>query len=233
MPRLATLTVFAIVIAVIVPATTVADNTTIPLSWRDSGYDLAAGYRYTFSLSTDALPVTHASPTAALSAGPLDIELTWPWNPHLKISVNGQAVFDQDLSDPSVTIYVTISCDGSGTIEVSGYGNVGGFSIDHSYRIMVSTDTISNPILGSVSSHVTISRQALNCQISNPSLTPISENPAQQIQYNPLLVSIQNALTNGVVVFVLIVAIGIAVLILLIALGKAGGASKIVRKAIG
>jgi len=221
---------FLIVVIVItsVPVIAEAQPQKVALSWRDSGYDLAAGYRYTISLES---PCTwaHVCARAAVSAGPIEIEL---YGGHLKIVVNGETLFDEDLGETEATVNIVVDCDGSGTIEVSGQGNVGGFSIDHSYRIMVLTSTVSTwP--QTVRSHVTISRQAMNCQVTNPSLTPVQENPANQVHYNPLLASIASALGGGAMIGVVIVVLILGILLVLWILGKLGGAKRLVKRALG
>lgn len=215
-----------IAIALAMPVTVLAEtNTTTPtpLAWHDSGYDLAAGYRYSIGLESHCV-WTHACALAAVSAGPLRIEL---YGSHLKIVINGETVFDQDVGEEA-TVNIVVGCDGSGTIEVSGFGNVGGFSIDRSYRIMVYTETVS-AWPQSTTSRVTISRQAMNCWVTNPSLTPVGENPANQIRYNPLLA----ALGSGASVAVVIIIILFGLLLLFWVLGKMGGAKSLIKRAIG
>lgn len=225
--KLATLAVLAtLAIAATIPVHA-ATVTTIPLRWRDSGYDLAAGYRYSIGLQSGRV-WTGATALAAVSAGPIRIELR---GSHLKVIINDNVAFDEDVGEESAVVNIVVGCDGSGNIEVAGFGNVGGFSIDHSYRIMVYTETVS-VWPQSVTSGVTISRQAMNCQVNNPSLTPVQENPANQIAYNPLFASIAAAIGSGAMIAVIIVIVLLGLLLIAWILGKAGGAKKIIKKAL-
>ena len=205
--------------------------TIVKMSYHDSGYDLAAGYRYTIGLQSGSTWYGSVA-RAEVSAGPVEITLS---GSHLKIVINDNAVFDEDIGDITATVTISVGCDGSGTVEVNGYGNVGGFSIDHSYRIYIYTETVPiyMPLPSTMTSQVTISRQAMNCVVTNPSLTPNGENIQSQISYNPLFASIMNALGGGATLAVIIIVLGFGILVLLLVLGKLGGAKKLVKSAVG
>mgnify|MGYP005657769869 CR=1 FL=1 len=207
-----------IIVFLILVATTaipiIAD--TVWLGWRDSGYDLAAGYRYSIGLQSGRV-WTGATALAAVSAGPLKIELR---GSHLKIVINDNAVFDEDVGEESVVVSIIVDCDGSGRVEVSGFGMVGGFSIDHSYRIMVYTETV-NVWPQTVTSRVTISRQPMNCIVSNPTLTPVQENPELQVAYNPLFASIAAAFSNAGMIALVVLLLGFVAIALIVVFKQA------------
>ena len=207
------------VLALIMALSSIATvaNADIQLAWRDSGYDLAAGYRYSIALQSGSV-WTGTTALAATNAGPIRIELR---GSALRVTINNNVAFNQDINQDAATVYITVTCDGSGNVEVSGYGNVGGFSIDRSYRIMVYTETVS-AWPQSATSSVTISRQSLGCQPVNPSLTPIE---------NPQLAAAFGAGAAAVAIIVIIVALGL--LLILWLLGKAGGARNLIKSAVG
>jgi len=190
----------------------VYSESSIELNWRDSGYDLAAGYRYSIGMVSHCV-WTGACAKAAFSAGPIRAELS---GSHLKVWINQEEVFNQEVGE-EVTVYVIVDCDGSGTVEIMGFGNIGGFSIDHSYRIMIYTETVS-AWPQSTTSSITISRQALNCWVTNPSLTPISETPVHDLDLSMLFM---NAATNAATTAITIIFIGLGILLLIIAFSYA------------
>jgi len=190
----------------------------VQLSWRDSGYDLAAGYRYSVALHSGHI-WTGAEPKAAFSAGPLYIELK---GRHLKITINDNTAFDQDIGSYDATVYIIVQCDGSGSVEVAGQGTVGGFSIDHSYRIMTYTETV-HTWPQTATSEVHISRQSLGCQVTNPSLTPLGE--PQHLSGLDL--------GHAATVAATVVFLGLGFILLLVVLARAGGARKLAKRALG
>jgi len=187
--------------------TVTADSTpsSTQLSWSDSGYDLAAGFRYSIGLDSGCTWLG-ACALASFSAGPIRAELQ---GSRLKIMINNNVAFEENVGE-HVTLNIIVDCDGSGQVEVSGYRTVGGFSIDRSYRILVYTESQSTwP--QTVTSRVTISRQSIGCR--NPSITPISENPSLEV--NPLWASIAGALgTAGTIVIIILVLVGLFFLIM-------------------
>ena len=141
-----------------------------PLAWRDSGYDLAAGFRYTITLRSGRT-WTGACARAIADATAVKAELCGSW---LKVWAGGTLVFDNDVGSESATLSITVDCEGTGAVDLSGQGRLGGFGITQSYRIMVYTETVSNwPT--SATSEVQISRQALRCP--GATITPIGESP--------------------------------------------------------
>lgn len=176
--------------------------TPVAASMRDTGYDLAAGYRYSISLHICYVGTSLAR--AGIDAGIIKIDFRYPAlgsPPHLKITINDNTVFDQDISSEDVTVYITVDWDGSGQVEVSGYGNVGGFSLDHSYRIMAFSETASWGFW-SCSSSVTISRQQLPRNESNP-LAPVEEQQPLSFSFD-FLGALGSAATLGVVLVIVL-----------------------------
>ena len=217
-PIAITLAILTVMLAVPVHAQTTNQINLSSGGWHDSGYDLAAGYRYSIGLKSGHI-WTGAEPKAIFSAGPIYIQLQ---GQHLQVKINDNVAFDQDIGSYDTTVYITVQCDGSGTVEVAGQGTVGGFSIDHSYRIMVYTETV-HTWPSTATSQVQISRQSLHCQVTNPSLTPLDE--PQHLD------SID--LGHAATVAATVIFLGFGIIILLLILGKAGGAKKLAKRALG
>jgi len=117
-----------------------------------------------------------------------------------------------------------VDCEGTGAVDLSGHGRLGGFGITQSYRIMVYTETVSNwPT--SATSEVQISRQALRCP--GTTITPIGESPPFDL--SALLLAFGGA--AAVAVAVVIVILGILLALWLLA--RTGGARKLFKKAVG
>ena len=189
-----------------------AASDVVYLGWRDSGYDLAAGYRYTIALESGvAAPFQYAR--AMVDAGPIRIKLE---GSQLTIWVNGEPVFDEGVGEMAATVTVIVDHSGDGYIEVTGFGRVAGFSIEHSYRITIFTETVSCwPWRGS--SHVVITRQALpppqTSTTTNPNLQPMedSSDTSKQIDtsglWNWLAGALGGAATVAVVFIILLFGI--------------------------
>jgi hypothetical protein len=202
-----------------VPAVT-ARAAVIPLSWRDSGFDLAAGYRYTITLESGHV-WNGETAKAAFDATIVKAELD---GSHLKVWVNGDQVYDEDVGDESATLTLYIDCDGNGRVELSGSGVLGGFSLEESYRIMVYTET-AHTWPQSVTSHVVISRQRLDCGGQTPTATPIGE-PGHTAD-------LAGALTAGARALAGLVLALFGIVILLVVLARSGGLKRLARRAVG
>jgi len=191
-----------------------------PLAWRDSGYDLAAGYRYTITLRSGRT-WTGACARAVADATAVKAELC---GSHLKVWIGGSVAFDNDVGSESATLSITVDCEGTGAVDLSGQGRLGGFGITQSYRIMVYTETVSNwPT--SASSEVQISRQALRCP--GVTITPIQESPS--VDLSGLLLAFGGA--AAVALAVVLVTVGVLLVMWLLA--RVGGARKLFKKAVG
>ena len=202
------------------------------LGWRDSGYDLAAGYRYTITLRSGCI-WTGACAAAGFDATIVKAELR---GSHLKVWINGQLSFDQGVDSESATITIVVDHDGSGTVELSGYGRLGGFSIDHRYRIMVFTETVSTwP--QSFTSEVAISRSRL----PRPQPPP-GQPPGYYVPYphpgddyhgegggSDIAAAIGSAAAAGIAAVILVLGI----LLVLLIIAKLGGVKGFARRVWG
>ncbi|RLG74514.1 MAG: hypothetical protein DRO14_05645 [Thermoprotei archaeon] len=217
MPKLAFLTILA---ALMIAATIPAAAETVPLNWRDSGYDLAAGYRYTIALES---PVSgpFVYPYAIVDAGPVRIRLH---GPQLTIWVNGEPVFDESVGSTSASVVIVVDYSGDGVIEVTGFGRVAGFTIDHSYRIMIYTETVTVWPWSSTS-RVVITRQALppppTSTTTNPNLEPMDEDINNQMQSSGLWNWLATAFSSGAMIAIVFLVIAFGIIVILMFLKQA------------
>ena len=216
MLRVAVATVLAVLLA-----SAIAVATAEPLAWRDSGYDLAAGFRYTITLRSGRT-WTGACARAIADGTVVKAELC---GSRLKVWISGSVAFDNDVGSESATLSVVVDCDGGGTVEVSGQGRIGSFGLTQSYRIMVYTETVS-AWPSTATSEVQISRQRLSCPGIQPVPTPIQESA---LDLSGLLM----ALGGGAAVAIVIVVVLLGVLLVLWLLARAGGARKLFKSAVG
>jgi len=204
------LPLLVIIFSVVLPAMPVKAAEEIQLGWRDYGMDLAPGYRYTVMMESHKL-WTGAVARAKFAAGPLMIEMDLT---HLTIKVNERTEFDQDIGTEDVTITIYIDHDGSGTVEVSGYGSVATFYIDRAYRITVFEETVSF-WRWSVSSSVEVSRQALPSNSGDYTQTIGETNTGSG---SSLMSRILDALGASAVVAIVIILVLLGFVVFLIAL---------------
>jgi len=206
-------------------AATVAVATAEPLAWRDSGYDLAAGFRYTITLRSGRV-WTGACARAIVDGTVVKAELC---GSRLKVWVSGSVAFDNDVGSESATLSIVVDCDGGGSVELSGQGRIGSFGLTQSYRIMAYTETVSMwP--STATSEVQISRQRLNCPGVQPvPSTPIEESPPAGFDLTGLLLALGGAASIAVVVVVVL----FGVLLVLWLLSRAGGAKRLFKSAVG
>jgi len=187
------------------------------LAWRDSGYDLAAGYRYTIVLRSGRV-WTGWCARAMFDATVIKAELS---GSHLKVWIAGSVAHDGDVGSDSATLTIVVDQGGSGSVDLSARGRIGGFSLDQSYRIMVYTETVSAwPT--TATSEVQISRQRLSTPTPTPTPTPDASE-----------VNLVAMLGGGAATALTIVLVLLGVLLVLYLLARAGGARKLVRKAVG
>jgi len=211
-----------VLLAVLVLASAIAVATAEPLAWRDSGYDLAAGFRYTITLRSGRT-WTGACARAIADATVVKAELC---GTHLKVWTSGSVSYDGDVGSESATLSVVVDCDGGGNVEVSGHGRVGSFGLAQSYRIMIYTETVS-VWPSTATSEVQISRQRLSCPSVQP-ITPIQESPPAS-DFSGLLAALGGATTVAVVVVIVL----FGVLLVLWLLARTGGARKLFKSAVG
>jgi len=211
-----------VLLAVLVLASAIAVATAEPLAWRDSGYDLAAGFRYTITLRSGRT-WTGACARAIADATVVKAELC---GTHLKVWTSGSVSYDGDVGSESATLSVVVDCDGGGNVELSGYGRVGSFGLTQSYRIMIYTETVS-VWPSTATSEAQISRQRLSCPGVQPVPTPIQEPPTPSFDLG--LLPIVGAATVAVVVVVVL----LGVLLVLWLLSRAGGAKRLFKSAVG
>ena len=146
--RVTLLSLFIIMIVLLTP---VASVYAIPLTWRDSGYDLVFGYSYTISLHAEQ-SWTGDYVAAGFQAGPIKIVtvrdvLPTGYHHHVKVFINNEEVWDGAAEDtPPFTTYeydvvFTIDVDVNGGAVIKYNGEViGSIGLDHSYNILFNTD---------------------------------------------------------------------------------------------
>ena len=198
----------------------------IELSWRDSGFDLAPGYRYIVSMHTEC-SWTHTGTEAGFRAGPLKIMATgYSVAGTLvyvtRVYVNNELVWEgAEREIPfltagtyDVSIDITVNHDGSGTISVEGE-HVAGFSINQPYDIVVLEEEVSGPFYF-IRSDVTISRSNLQ----PPSGSGNINLPPEETPVPDYAAALAAAINNAASVFLTLIFAGFA-FIALIAFFKA------------
>ena len=131
-------------------AATVHADTQAPLAWRDTGFDLAPGYRHTISMHVTYtnFPFYHRAGEASVQAGPLraelvsDMDLLWGFTYRFNIYVHGDRVYDEDIDAGFVgrnsvdrVVQVEVDCNGNAIVYVDGQ-QVGGFTINGNIDIL-------------------------------------------------------------------------------------------------
>lgn len=228
-------TVFLLALLLLMALPTAVAAEVERLGWRDSGYDLAPGYRYTITLRSGCV-WTGSCAAAGFDATVVKAELR---GSHLRVWVGSRLAFDQDIGSQSATITIVVDHDGSGTVELSGYGRLGGFSIDHSYRVMVFTETVS-AWPQSFTSEVAISRSRL--PRPTPPQLPPGQPPGYYVPYpypgdghreggggSSIAAAIGSAAAAGIAAVILVLGI----LLVLLIIAKLGGVKGFARRVWG
>ena len=212
-----------------------------PLSWRDTGYDLTPGYRHTITLSASytRLPGYLSGGEPKVEAGPLTATLTpvedfIGFHYQFKIVIDGETVYSHSQSvhwgsgEVSFVFQVDVDCDGNAVVYVDGE-QVGSFVIPDNHADILK-DTGDG---GSV--HITATRLS-SCNTQ----TPPSGGGTTTYTYTPppnpdrlSLNSIGSSLGSATSTALTVILVGLGVIVVLIVLGKAGGAKRLARSAIG
>ena len=212
-----------------------------PLSWRDTGYDLTPGYRHTITLTVHytRLPGYLSGGEPKVQAGPLTASLRVVqefigYHYKFEIVIDGETVYSENYGvhwgsgEVSVAFQIDVDCDGQAIVYVDGE-NVGSFIISNGHADILK-DTGDG---GSV--HITATRLS-SCNTQ----TPPSGGGTVTYTYTPppnpdrlSLNSIGNSLGGAAGTALTIILVGLGIIVVLIVLGKAGGAKRLARSAIG
>jgi hypothetical protein len=213
--------------------------TVVPLDWRDTGYDLVPGYTYTVSLHDEYIRVPGGGHIAqsAIQAGPLEVKTVYeaPVG-HIKeklvVYINGEEEWEsawdeRGYGSGSFDWAVQVACDCNGVCVVTYEGeNVASFSITGPVDI-IKYEEHDTSILGDLHSRARVTTSSgSGCQTTgNPSGTP-PPGPSHDMHF---LDTLSGAATTAMS----IVLLGFGVILLLIVLGKAGGAKRLAKRALG
>lgn len=226
-----------IILTIALSSTALAANAaTVPLSWRDTGYDLANGYRHTITLTahyTRIIPIYIDAGQAWIQAGPLKASLTvvtglTGFHYEFKIEINDETVYTDTASvhlgsdEVSFAFQVEIDCNGNAIVYVGGQ-QVGAFQIN------TVTDILKNSE-GDASVTITATRmQSCSNDGGSGSVNPPPNPPPEGTG----LAAVADALSAaGRVALTIVIAIVLIVVVLTV-LAKQGGVKKLARKAIG
>lgn len=226
-----------ILITIALPASALAANAaTVPLSWRDTGYDLANGYRHTITLTAHyrRFPPVIDGGQAWIQAGPLKASLTVVqdfigFHYKFEIKVNDETVYTDTAGvhwgsgEVSFAFQVEIDCNGNAIVYVDGQ-QVGAFQINTVTDILKNTD-------GDASVTVTATRMQ-SCNSNGGGSGGGSVNPPPGPSTG-LAAGIADAFSSASRALLTIVIAVVLIVVVLIILAKQGGAKKLARKAMG
>ncbi len=197
----------------------------IYLQWRDTGYDLAPGYRHTISLhvSYTNYPFYHSAGKAMVQAGPLKIVLEphsnwfWGFTYSFDIYINGEREYHESIGAGGTgsnsidrVVQVEVDCNGNALVYYDGQ-QVGSFTINGNTDILRNTEN---------GGRVTVTATRLyNCNSDNsggsdgeatPTPPPGPNNPSHYL--DSISHALGTAATAGLL-FLVLGGVGLALLI--------------------